>query len=194
MMFCCLKNCFNGLGFTGVKAPQKEFNPITLDTSHMGHEVVVVMNGLRVCGQGCALTNVPLVQSKSYFEVKIRQDGMWAVGLATRSTNLNTTVGGNDADSWSFNSDGFIRHNQQEIHKITNLPQEGDVIGVSFDHIELNFYINGKNINAPVMGIKSTIYPALYVDDGAILDLILQDFVHPPAPGFEKIMVEQSLL
>lgn len=32
------------------------------------------------------------------------------------------------------------------------------------------------------------------VDDGAILDLILQDFVHPPAPGFEKIMVEQSLL
>lgn len=35
-MFCCLRNCFNGLGFASAKAPQKEINPITLDTLHMG--------------------------------------------------------------------------------------------------------------------------------------------------------------
>lgn len=34
--------------------------------------------------------------------------------------------------------------------------------GVSFDHVELNFYVNGKSIDAPIMGIKSTTYPALY--------------------------------
>ncbi|KOX75431.1 hypothetical protein WN51_12175 [Melipona quadrifasciata] len=32
------------------------------------------------------------------------------------------------------------------------------------------------------------------VDDGAILDLILDNFTHPPPTGFEKIMLEQSLL
>ncbi|XP_063991777.1 SPRY domain-containing protein 7 [Diachasmimorpha longicaudata] len=194
MMFCCLRSCFNGLGFPGTQTPQKEPNPINLDTSHMGHEVVIVMNGLRACGQGCALTNLPLVQSKSYFEVKIRQDGIWAVGLATRSTDLNTSTGGNDAESWALNSTGIIRHNKEEVHKLQTLAQEGDIIGISFDHIELNFYVNGKPLEAPVMGIKGTVYPALYVDEGAILDLIPQEFAHTPPGGFEKIMVEQSLL
>jgi len=193
-MFCCLRNCFDGLGFNAAQTPQKVTNPIALDTHHMGHEVVIVMNGLRVCGQGGALTNVPLAQSKSYFEVKIRQDGIWAVGLATRSSDLNSAIGGNDAESWALNSDGIVRHNQQELHKVQNLAQEGDIIGVSYDHIELNFFLNGKSLDAPVMGIKGTTYPVLYVDDGAILDLILQDFAHPPPMGFEKIMVEQSLL
>jgi len=32
------------------------------------------------------------------------------------------------------------------------------------------------------------------VDDGAILDLILENFIHIPPMGFEKIMLEQSLL
>lgn len=32
------------------------------------------------------------------------------------------------------------------------------------------------------------------VDDGAILDIVLENFNHPPPAGFEKIMVEQSLL
>ncbi|XP_048516185.1 SPRY domain-containing protein 7 isoform X2 [Athalia rosae] len=160
----------------------------------MGHEVVIVKNGLRVCGRGAALTNAPLAQSKSYFEVKIQQGGVWAVGLATHSTDLNTPIGGSDLESWALNSDGIIRHNSEELHKIQNIAQEGDIIGISYDHIELNFYLNGKLLEAPVMGIKGTIYPVLYVDDGAILDIILEEFAHPPPNGFEKIMVEQSLL
>lgn len=32
------------------------------------------------------------------------------------------------------------------------------------------------------------------VDDGAILDIVLENFCYPPPAGFEKIMVEQSLL
>lgn len=193
-MFCCLRNCFDGLGFAAHQTPKREPNPIALDTSYMGHEVVIVKNGLRVCGRGGALTNAPLAQSKSYFEVKIQQGGVWAIGLATRSTDLNVTTGGNDAESWALNSDNIVRHNQQEVQKIGNQIQEGDIIGVSYDHIELNFYLNGKSLEAPVMGIKGTVYPILYVDDGAILDLILDNFAHPPPIGFEKIMLEQSLL
>ncbi|XP_046743445.1 SPRY domain-containing protein 7 [Diprion similis] len=193
-MFCCLRNCFDGLGLSTTQMPKREPNPIALDTSHMGHEVVIVKNGLRVCGRGAALTNAPLAQSKSYFEVKIQQGGVWAVGLATRSTELNTAVGGSDQESWALNSDGIIRHNSEELHKVQNIAQEGDIIGISYDHIELNFYLNGKLLDVPIMGIKVTIYPILYVDDGAILDIILDDFAYPPPNGFEKIMLEQSLL
>lgn len=32
------------------------------------------------------------------------------------------------------------------------------------------------------------------VDDGAILDLIVDNFFHPPPPGFDRILLEQSLL
>lgn len=193
-MFCCLRNCFDGFGLSTNQIPKREPNLIALDTTHMGHEVVIVKNGSRVCGRGGALTNAPLAQSKSYFEVKVQQGGVWAVGLATRSTDLNAAGGGLDAESWALNSDGVIRHNQQELHKIQNLAQEGDIIGVAYDHIELNFYLNGKTLDAPIMGVKGTIYPVLYVDDGAILDLILEDFFHAPPIGFEKIMLEQSLL
>lgn len=132
--------------------------------------------------------NAPLVQSKSYFEIKIQQDGVWGVGIATRSTNLDVAIGGMDTESWVLNSDSAIRHNQQELQKVQNTAQEGDIIvryfimrmtiksintkywlyfhslfqGVSYDHIELNFYLNGKSLEAPVTGIKGTTYPVLY--------------------------------
>lgn len=95
---------------------------------HAGNEVVIVKNGLRICGSGGALTNAPLVQSKSYFEVKIQQGGIWGIGLAKRTTDLNVAIGGKDSESWVLNSDGILRHNEQELHKIQNPVQEGDVI------------------------------------------------------------------
>lgn len=86
------------------------------------------------------------------------------------------------------------------------LPQEGDILGITYDHVELNFYLNGKNLNIPTL-IKLTnsqpsngafnsneIYPCLYVDDGAILDLIVDNFNFPIPSGYDKIMVEQTLL
>ncbi|XP_018056363.1 PREDICTED: SPRY domain-containing protein 7 [Atta colombica] len=193
-MFCCLRNCFHGFSFATTRTPKRERNPIALDTTHMGNEVVIVKNGLRICGSGGALTNAPLLQSKSYFEVKIQQGGIWGIGLARRDTDLNVAIGGKDSESWALDSDGIIRHNEQELHKIQNPVQEGDVIGVSYDHVELNFYLNGESMNAPVTGVKGRIYPVLYVDDGAILDLFLENFNYTPPMGFEKIMLEQSLL
>ena len=34
--------------------------------------------------------------------------------------------------------------------------------GVSYDHVELNFYLNGVSTNTPVTGFKGTVYPVLY--------------------------------
>ncbi|KPJ13738.1 SPRY domain-containing protein 7 [Papilio machaon] len=227
-MFCCLKGCINGFTLTPSVPVRIKENPIQLDSLHMGHEVVLVKSGQRACGSGCTLGNAPLVQNKAYFEVKLQQGGVWAVGLATRDTDLNRVHGGFDKESWCLNSDGTVRHDNIELYHlrpasrdsptellvstespdhvedkaesdnpdstVATMPVEGDVIGIAYDHVEMNFFLNGKNMEIPVRNIKGTVYPALYVDDGAILDIILDNFRYPPPSGYEKIMVEQSLL
>ncbi|CAG9107473.1 unnamed protein product [Plutella xylostella] len=226
-MFCCLKGCLNGFTLTPSVPVRLKENPVQLDALHMGHEVVVVKGGSRVCGSGCALGNAPLVQNKAYFEVKLQQGGVWAVGLATRDTDLNRVHGGVDKESWCLNSDGTVRHTNEELYQLRPardsptadllntpavnenggdqtdhkaedtaavMPTEGDTIGVAYDHVELNFFLNGRSLEVPVRSVRGTVYPALYVDDGAILDIILDNFLYPPPSGYEKIMVEQSLL
>ena len=44
---------------------------------------MIVKSGRRICGTGAALANAPLVQDKSYFEVKIQCGGMSQFGGAT---------------------------------------------------------------------------------------------------------------
>ena len=49
--------------------PSPPFLPLGVDT-------VIVKSGRRICGTGGALANAPLVQNKSYFEVKIQSGGV----------------------------------------------------------------------------------------------------------------------
>lgn len=42
---------------------------------YLGQDIVIVKNGRRLCGSGGALTNVPIIQNKAYFEVKIQSKG-----------------------------------------------------------------------------------------------------------------------
>ena len=37
--------------------------------------------------------------------------------------------------------------------------------GLAYDHVELNFYLNGKPLSCPMMGIKGTVYPVFYGKD-----------------------------
>lgn len=48
--------------------------------------------------------------------------------------------------------------------------------------------------NASNTEYNNLIYPCLFVDDGAILDLIVDGFNYAIPQGFDKIMVEQTLL
>lgn len=34
--------------------------------------------------------------------------------------------------------------------------------GLTYDHVELNFRLNGKPVNTTVNGIKGTVYPVFY--------------------------------
>uniref|UniRef100_A0A0K8R891 SPRY domain-containing protein 7 n=1 Tax=Ixodes ricinus TaxID=34613 RepID=A0A0K8R891_IXORI len=193
--FGCIRRCFNAGGFNNAGAQVNRLPTVVLDMLHMGQDVVIVKNGQRICGSGAALANAPLVQNKSYFEVKLQQNGLWGLGVATQKTDLNRVPLGQDLDSCVLTSDATVLCNREVLHKLQPTIQEGDVIGVSYGHLELDFYPQTEtDLHAPVTGVKGEVYPVLYVDDGAILDAVFTSFYHSPPPGFEQIMVEQSLL
>lgn len=99
---------------------------------------------------------------------------------------MNKSKGGTDSESWCLNSEHIVLHDNKEIHKLslqpadissslenindilpgtnseTGIPNEGDTIGVAYDHVEMNFYLNGKKLDIPVLNIRGTVYPALF--------------------------------
>uniref|UniRef100_UPI00358DF8F4 SPRY domain-containing protein 7 isoform X2 n=1 Tax=Myxine glutinosa TaxID=7769 RepID=UPI00358DF8F4 len=177
------------------RLPLKDLPTVQLDTQSMGCDVVVVKNGRRICGTGACLANAPLHQNKSYFEFKMQSSGIWGIGVATRNADLNRIPLGEDAESMVLRHDGSMRYRGEEKNHLpaNSLPMEGDVVGITYDHVELNVYINGRNSRCPASGIRGTVYPVVYVDDSAILDSQFSDFYFPPPPGFEKIMFEQQI-
>jgi len=195
--FGSIADCFYG---TGEWAPP---NPIPaaqiipdviLDTSCMGQEAVVVKNGSRLCGTGAARASTPILQNKAYWEVKVQQGGEWSCGVGTPACDLNALLG-KDSASWALTSAGKVMSNGMIVGKVETKIQEGDIIGMTYDHVELNFYLNGESLNCPVYGIKGTVFPVFYVDDGAIVDVIFDKFrCTEIPPGFDRIMVEKALL
>ncbi|KAM9652601.1 SPRY domain-containing protein 7 isoform 2-T2 [Morphnus guianensis] len=121
--------------------------------------------------------------------------GIWGIGVATQKANLNQIPLGRDVHSLVMRNDGALYYNNEEKNRLpaNSLPQEGDVVGITYDHVELNVYLNGKNMHCPASGIRGTVYPVVYVDDSAILDCQFSEFYHTPPPGFEKILFEQQI-
>lgn len=77
-MFCCLRTCLNGApsrktasNINRCKEPE-----IHLCPQNQGTDVILLSHQLRITGSGGALLTAPLVQSKSYFEIKIQQRGL----------------------------------------------------------------------------------------------------------------------
>ncbi|CAN7998255.1 unnamed protein product [Ixodes pacificus] len=126
--FGCIRRCFNAGGFNNAGAQVNRLPTVVLDMLHMGQDVVIVKNGQRICGSGAALANAPLVQNKSYFEVKLQQNGLWGLGVATQKTDLNRVPLGQDLDSCVLTSDATVLCNREVLHKLQPTIQEGDVI------------------------------------------------------------------
>ena len=187
---CCLRlwNANSG------HIPLIEIPTVQLDTNHMGNDVVIVKNGKRICGTGAALSNAPIAQDKAYFEVKIQSTGVWGVGLATKRCNVNVAPLGQDSESWVLTHDATMYHNKEQKGTLSQGLNEGDILGITYDHVHMNFYLNGQPLNCPFTGMKGTVYPVFYVDEGAVLDVQFDKFYHQLPDGFDSIMIEQSLL
>ncbi|XP_003743462.1 SPRY domain-containing protein 7 [Galendromus occidentalis] len=169
--------------------------PVHLDTHFMGENAVIVKNGYRLCGTGGSLANQPIAQNKAYFEVKLQQGGIWGVGIATREVDLNKLPLGTDYRSVVLRDDGCVVGGGQIRHRLPQPVQEGDVIGVAYDHVELQFALNGVDLQVATSGIKGEeVYPVVYVDGGAVMEAAFSSFYHAPPAGYQRILVEQSLL
>ncbi|XP_028382856.1 SPRY domain-containing protein 7 [Phyllostomus discolor] len=146
------------------------------------------------CCRDSATGHIPLKEMPAV-QLDTQHMGIWGVGVATQKVNLNQIPLGRDVHSLVVRNDGALYHNNEEKNRLpaNSLPQEGDVVGVTYDHVELNVYLNGKNMHCPASGIRGTVYPVVYVDDSAILDCQFSEFYHTPPPGFEKILFEQQI-
>ena len=80
-----------------------------------------------------------------------------------------------------------------QVHSIDKM-EEGDVLGFSYDHEQLNIFCNGESLNTPVHGVRGQVYPVFYVDKGANLECIFEKFQYEPPNGFERIMNENALM
>uniref|UniRef100_A0A1I8JBA8 SPRY domain-containing protein 7 n=1 Tax=Macrostomum lignano TaxID=282301 RepID=A0A1I8JBA8_9PLAT len=169
--------------------------PVQLDNATMGQGVVLVKNGRRICGTGAARANCPVSQDKAYWEVKLQSCGSWGIGLGTVRCDLESPNNlGSDAESWALRDDAAIYHGNQPVAKLPDPVQEGDVIGLTYDHVTLEVFLNGKPMHTPVTGIRGTVFPTFYVDDGAILDCAFAAFAFGPPAGFRELIKEKQLL
>lgn len=201
MLGCCFPplrmclECVQGPSFAATQSYaqfQDDSRTVRLDTSFMGDETVLLKNGQRICGTGGALATAPIVQNKAYFQVSIQQSGVWGIGLASRAVKLNSVpVEGN---CWVLRHTGELVANGEVVEKLTEPIEEGDSIGVAYDHIDLKFYKNGVLLPSPLTNVRGQVYPMVYVDDGAILDVAFRLFSYNAPAGFTEIMVEQTLL
>lgn len=180
-----------GIKLNNSRTNQQE---VCLDMTKSGQNVVIVKNGRRLCGTGACLSNYPIIQNKAYFECKLQANGNWGVGMANRKVNLNEIPLGNNIDSWVLREDAGIYHNGKKINQIECDFDEGNVIGVTYDHELLIFYLNGKRLDIEITGIRGTVFPVFYVDNGAILDVNFNSFFYQPPSGYDQIMVEKSII
>ncbi|KJH51308.1 SPRY domain protein [Dictyocaulus viviparus] len=165
---------------------------ICLDTSRCGKDVVILKEGERICGTGAALGTLPIVQNKGYFQVNIQQGGVWGVGIGNLHSLLDEAP--LIADFWGVRDNGDVVANGVVVGKLNIEISDGDCVGVCYDHVELNFLVNGQQAEPNITGVKGPAYPLVYVDDSAILDVKFRKFTVNPPVGYSEILAEQTIL
>ena len=105
---------------------------------------VTIENGLVVGGTGSILGDSPILQDKAYFEVTIKTEGTFAVGVATKETALGGVLSQEKvATAWTLTS---------SMQGIPALPA-GSTLGVALDQgdfpVQVYFYLDSKVRTGP---------------------------------------------
>ena len=103
----------------------------------------------------------------SLLKVKIQQGGLWSAGICTPAADLTRDLG-LDHSSWAVTSAGVVRTRGEQEYSVNHTLEEGDVLGFSYDHVELNIFCNGKNLDTPILGIKGTVFPVFYGNEDSM--------------------------
>ncbi len=137
-----LSDCFYGTGEWRTPLPSQPLQTllpdVLLDPSCMGQDAVVVKNGSRLCGTGCARASTPILQNKAYWEVQVQQDGIWSCGVASPNCDLNKNLG-SDTASWALRSSEAgqaIVANGQTLYALEEKIQEGDILVSKMNRVQ----------------------------------------------------------
>ena len=100
---------------------------------------MTIENGMDVSGTGSVLGDSPILQDKGYFEVTIKAEGTFAVGVATKDTALTGVLSQEKvATAWTLTS---------SMQGLPALPV-GSTLGVALDQgdfpVQVYFYLDGK--------------------------------------------------
>ena len=96
---------------------------------------MTIENGLTIAGTGSVLGDSPVLQDKGYFEVTIKTEGTFAVGVATKESDLKGVLSQEKvATSWTLTS---------TMPGLPALPA-GSTLGVALDQgdypVQIYFY------------------------------------------------------
>jgi SPRY domain len=173
---------------------------VKMDEKWKADGCVIESEGARLAGRGCCIANAPLVQGKSYFEVRVDELGTVHVGVASRKLDFSQPLG-QDEHGWALVArDSCVSHRgrSEQLPDDYFLPElgAGDVVGVSYDHTSLVFYFNGRKLEPSLYTVRGRVYPAVYVDGGGAVTVNFSNFDYPlPSElGFSSIMFERGLL
>ncbi|VDP97490.1 unnamed protein product [Trichobilharzia regenti] len=86
---CCRRNNIFDDDYTLLDRELMKFY-VKLDVLSAGPSVLILKSGLRICSNGAARTNIPILQDYAYFEVKLQNNAgaAWAVGLCTNEVSV----------------------------------------------------------------------------------------------------------
>ena len=121
-------------------------------------------NGVLVSGNGSIFGDSPVLQDKAYFEVTIRTEGTFAVGVATKETALGGVLSQEKvATAWTLTS---------SMQGLPALPA-GSTLGVALDQgdfpVQVYFYLDSKVCTWPTHPIMVPVRRAVWLGYGDVM-------------------------
>lgn len=185
-LFCCLRvycPCVFAEGPADKGVPRVNFGRVR------GKQVKV--SNFFVAGRGTAIVQVPLVQTKAYWEFKISEEGKFCVGVCAmgkQGLDLQLTE---RKQTWSFPSTKF----KEPVRK-------GDCIGVGYDLSDrwpvLRVYHNGKLVKkVTCKDASDDVYPCVSVQECMLesnFEGSVHEFAFGPPQGFSGVMFTRDIL
>nr|CAH8868958.1 unnamed protein product [Trichobilharzia regenti] len=166
---------------------------VKLDVLSAGPSVLILKSGLRICSNGAARTNIPILQDYAYFEVKLQNNAgaAWAVGLCTNETPLDSIQSLTQSSScWILKNDMKIWNHGKVIGHLVKSIEQDNIIGVYYDKEQINQHFDY------VDNINGVVYPVLGVEEDSVLDVMFtaNSFKYPPPiEGFGEITFQKEV-
>lgn len=85
----------------------------------------------------------------------IRILGVWGIGLGNRQAQIDSAPV--EKYFWGLRESGQVFADGQCIGQLNKAVDEGDSIGISYDHIEMKIYVNGEEAEPRITGVKGPV-------------------------------------